>query len=89
MPEERPEWDRSLYEQQPSEEALCRYQGHAYYADEWDWRDAPPEEQDEARATAGRCYCGYQRFPAGGLTNLSMKSSMQSPGTHPMDWMHR
>lgn len=48
----------------PTEEDYCAGGGHAYYGDEFNPDDVPPEYRDEV----GRCYCGAKRYPPGGST---------------------
>jgi len=56
-------------------EGECAHHGHVYDGDEDDPRNAAPDglplhEREalivEAAKTAGRCYCGQVRYPAGG-----------------------
>jgi hypothetical protein len=64
-----PEFDCFCFEPvqpEPTYEEYCAAQSHAYYADEYDWTEAPEAERDRAKAEAGRCYCGARRYPAGG-----------------------
>ena len=52
-----------LAPQRPPVEDECGSTGHAYHGDEWETTE---QSIRQAGDTAGRCYCGRRRYPAGG-----------------------